>query len=68
MHIDPANYLPVIYKTEIELSSLSGILPTLLIIGRYCLIMSGYLPTYLTQGYTHTVFKSSVEIYFGLLY
>ncbi|KAI5735621.1 hypothetical protein M8J77_020657 [Diaphorina citri] len=33
MHIDPANYLPVIYKTEIELSSLSGILPTLLIIG-----------------------------------
>lgn len=33
MNIDPANYLPVIYKTELELSSLSGILPTLLIIG-----------------------------------
>lgn len=33
MNIDSANFLPVIYKTEIELSSLSGILPTLLIIG-----------------------------------
>lgn len=33
MNIEPANYVPVIYKTEIEAASLSGMLPTLLIIG-----------------------------------
>lgn len=33
MNIEPANYIPVIYKTELELSSVSGILPSLLIIG-----------------------------------
>lgn len=33
MNIEPPNFVPVIYKTEIEASSLSGILPTLLIIG-----------------------------------
>ncbi|KAH1003844.1 AFG3-like protein 2 [Dendroctonus ponderosae] len=33
MNIEPQNYVPVIYKTEIEAASLSGILPTLLIIG-----------------------------------
>lgn len=33
MALEPANYVPVIYKTELELSSVSGILPSLLIIG-----------------------------------
>ncbi|KAG8278015.1 AFG3-like protein 2 [Homalodisca vitripennis] len=33
MNIEPPNYVPVIYKTEIEAASLSGLLPTLLIIG-----------------------------------
>jgi AFG3 family protein len=33
MNIEPVNFIPVIYKTEIEASSLSGLLPTLLIIG-----------------------------------
>lgn len=33
LNIEPVNYVPVIYKTEIEASSLSGLLPTLLIIG-----------------------------------
>lgn len=33
MNIEPSNFIPVIYKTEIEAASLTGILPTLLIIG-----------------------------------
>lgn len=33
MNIEPQNFVPVIYKTEIEPASLTGILPTLLIIG-----------------------------------
>ncbi|KAL0819279.1 hypothetical protein ABMA28_008519 [Loxostege sticticalis] len=33
MSIDPPNFIPVIYKTEVEASSLTGMLPTLLIIG-----------------------------------
>ncbi|KAF5286736.1 hypothetical protein FQR65_LT12469 [Abscondita terminalis] len=33
MNIEPPNFVPVIYKTELEASSFSGILPTLLIIG-----------------------------------
>lgn len=33
MNTEPPNFIPVIYKTEIEASSLTGILPTLLIIG-----------------------------------
>ncbi|KAF5277091.1 hypothetical protein FQA39_LY06329 [Lamprigera yunnana] len=33
MNVDPPNFIPVIYKTELEASSLSGVLPTLLIIG-----------------------------------
>lgn len=33
LNIEPVNYAPVIYKSEIEASSLSGLLPTLLIIG-----------------------------------
>lgn len=33
MNIDPPNFVPVIYKTEVEAASLSGMLPTLLIIG-----------------------------------
>ncbi|XP_041982592.1 AFG3-like protein 2 [Aricia agestis] len=33
INVDPPNFVPVIYKTEVEASSLTGILPTLLIIG-----------------------------------
>ncbi|VVC95042.1 unnamed protein product [Leptidea sinapis] len=33
MSVDPPNFLPVIYKSEVEASSLTGMLPTLLIIG-----------------------------------
>lgn len=33
LNIEPVNFIPVIYKTELEASSLSGLLPTLLIIG-----------------------------------
>lgn len=31
--VEPINYVPVIYKSEIEASSLTGLLPTFLIIG-----------------------------------
>jgi hypothetical protein len=33
VNIEPVNYVPVIYRTELEASSLTGLLPTLLIIG-----------------------------------
>lgn len=33
LNIEPVNYIPVIYKSEIEAASLTGLLPTLLIIG-----------------------------------
>lgn len=33
LNIEPVNYVPVIYKSEIEASNLTGLLPTLLIIG-----------------------------------
>lgn len=33
MNIEPPNFVPVIYKTELEAASLTGILPTLMIIG-----------------------------------
>ena len=33
LNIEPPNFIPVVYKSEIEASSLSGLLPTLLIIG-----------------------------------
>ncbi|CAG9763310.1 unnamed protein product [Ceutorhynchus assimilis] len=33
MSIEPQNFVPVIYRTEIEAASLTGILPTLLVIG-----------------------------------
>ena len=33
MNIEPPNFVPVIYKAELEAASLSGVLPTLLIIG-----------------------------------
>ncbi|XP_063535890.1 AFG3-like protein 2 [Cydia strobilella] len=33
MNVDPPNFISVIYKTEVEASSLTGMLPTLLIIG-----------------------------------
>ncbi|XP_057657269.1 AFG3-like protein 2 [Diorhabda carinulata] len=32
MNMEPANFIPVIYKTEIEAASLSGMLPTILVI------------------------------------
>lgn len=31
--LEPVNFVPVIYRTEVEAASLTGILPTLLIIG-----------------------------------
>lgn len=31
--VEPINYVPVIYRTEVEAASLTGLLPTLLIIG-----------------------------------
>nr|CAD7589366.1 unnamed protein product [Timema genevievae] len=33
MNIEPPNFVPVIYKTELEAASITGLLPTLLIIG-----------------------------------
>lgn len=33
MNVEPPNFIPVIYKTEVEAASLTGMLPTLLIIG-----------------------------------
>ncbi|XP_050541480.1 AFG3-like protein 2 [Daktulosphaira vitifoliae] len=33
LNIEPANFIPVVYKTEVEASSFSGFLPTLLFIG-----------------------------------
>ncbi|XP_032522647.2 AFG3-like protein 2 [Danaus plexippus] len=33
MSVEPPNFVPVIYKTEVEAASLTGMLPTLLIIG-----------------------------------
>ncbi|KPJ03500.1 PREDICTED: AFG3-like protein 2 [Papilio xuthus] len=33
LNVDPPNFVPVIYKTEVEAASLTGMLPTLLIIG-----------------------------------
>ncbi|RZB40598.1 AFG3-like protein 2 [Asbolus verrucosus] len=33
MNVEPPNFVPVIYKTEVEAASLSGILPTILVIG-----------------------------------
>ncbi|CAH1395946.1 unnamed protein product [Nezara viridula] len=33
MNIEPPNYVPVVYKSELEASSLTGFLPTILIIG-----------------------------------
>jgi len=33
MNVEPVNFVPVIYRTEIEAASVSGLLPTLLIIG-----------------------------------
>lgn len=31
--VEPVNFVPVIYRTEVEASSLTGLLPTLMIIG-----------------------------------
>lgn len=39
MGIESVNFVPVIYKAEIEASSLSGLLPTLLIIGFFLWMM-----------------------------
>lgn len=44
MNIDATNWVPVIYKTEIEPSSVSGLIPTIIIIGMHnttCLVLSG---------------------------
>jgi AFG3 family protein len=35
MNVEPPNFVPVIYKTELEAASITGILPTLLIIGNF---------------------------------
>lgn len=37
--VEPVNYTPVIYRTEMEASSFSGLLPTLLIIGALIYMM-----------------------------
>jgi AFG3 family protein len=37
--IESVNYVPVIYKSEIEASSIGGLLPTLLIIGFFLWMM-----------------------------
>lgn len=39
MGIESVNFVPVIYKAELEASSLSGLLPTLLIIGFFLWMM-----------------------------
>lgn len=39
MGVESVNFVPVIYKAEIEASSLSGLLPTLLIIGFFLWMM-----------------------------
>lgn len=39
MNIDAANWIPVIYKSELEPSSLSGFIPTLIIIGFFLYMM-----------------------------
>jgi hypothetical protein len=33
MNVEPPNFVPVIYKTELEAASFTGIIPTLIIIG-----------------------------------
>lgn len=33
MNFEPQNFLPVIYKTEVEAASFTGVLPTILVIG-----------------------------------
>lgn len=33
LNVEPVNYIPVIYKSELEAANLTGFLPTLLIIG-----------------------------------
>jgi len=33
LNLEPANFVPVVYKTELEAGSFSGFLPTLLFIG-----------------------------------
>jgi len=33
MNIEPANFAPVVYKSELEAASVTGFLPTILIIG-----------------------------------
>ena len=39
MNVELANFIPVIYKTELEAANLTGILPTLLIIGKIYFIL-----------------------------
>lgn len=39
MNIEPPDFVPVIYKTEIEAASLTGILPTLIVVGFLLYVM-----------------------------
>jgi hypothetical protein len=34
MNVEPPNFVPVVYKSELEAASVTGLLPTLLIIGK----------------------------------
>ena len=38
MNIEPSNFVPVVYKSEMDAASLGGLLPTLLTIGNFCLL------------------------------
>jgi len=40
MNVEPANFIPVIYKTEIEAASVTGFLPTIIIIGKHTIIIN----------------------------
>lgn len=39
LNIDPSNHVNVIYKNQFELESLSGLIPTILIIGTFIYMM-----------------------------
>lgn len=41
LNLEPSNFIPVVYKTELEASSFSGFLPTLLFIGFLLFMMTG---------------------------
>lgn len=39
LEVEPSKYIPVIYRNEFELSSLSSLVPTILMIGFFLFIM-----------------------------